>query len=173
MGVFFVNNTIFRISFNIILDDTSGIKTKLYLFRDKKMKRYSAVFIVVIFTFLVCSCNQSIDPDEDNQSSDEYYGTWVDAGYEDNQIILIRSDDLDENKYGFIINPDGEFIERKNSGWCGTLPISYANFEGRWSGQPDDFLEITVAYWGGVTSYQLEIVSISSNQLHVIFHHDN
>lgn len=92
-------------------------------------------------------------------------GAWVEEDYEDDLLWLRRSADLDSSSYGFKIKENGEFIERKNAGWCGTPPISYANFEGTWEALSDSLLDITVGYWGGIMTYQIRIVSLDHEKL--------
>lgn len=98
-------------------------------------------------------------------------GTWVDEN--DNPLLapedgitrFNRSEDLDPDRYGMIFHDNGSFTERKNSGWCGTPPIAYDNFEGTWEPLSDTLLNITVAYWGGTLTYQMHIVSIEGGKL--------
>ncbi|MFQ6091227.1 MAG: YCF48-related protein [bacterium] len=104
---------------------------------------------------------------------DDLYGTWVRTGYDENITILRKSEELDDNEYGFIIYPDGKFIERKNAGWCATPPITYANFEGGWKRMSQNLLDITVGYWGGITSYQMEIVSLTPGELKILYHYSD
>jgi len=92
-------------------------------------------------------------------------GTWIQEGYQGDTTLLRRAGDLDEHKYGFTIQEDGTFVERKNSGWCGTPPIAYANYEGAWEALSDSLLSITVDYWGGVMTYQIRIVSLNAEDL--------
>lgn len=92
-------------------------------------------------------------------------GTWVEEGYRGDTTLLKRAVKLDEVKYGFTLNEDGTFIERKNSGWCGTPPISYANYDGSWEAVSDSLLNITVGYWGGMMTYQIRIVSLLGEAL--------
>ena len=97
----------------------------------------------------------------------------------DNYIIikanetLERETELDQDKYGLIIEPSGKFTERKNSGWCGTPPITYANFDGNWEYSIDSLLNIEVEYWGGMTNYKMEILSIKDDELVVKFIYNN
>lgn len=102
----------------------------------------------------------------------DLYGTWVHAGYVESMTILRKAEELDANEYGFIIYPDGRFTERKNAGWCATPPITYANYEGEWTKLSENLLEIIVGYWGGTTSYQMEIISLSSDELRILYHYD-
>ena len=92
-------------------------------------------------------------------------GTWIEEGYMGDTTLLKRAGELDENKYGFILKQDGTFIERKNSGWCGTPPIAYANYEGTFEVVSDSLLNITVGYWGGMMTYQIRVVSLDQEDL--------
>ena len=92
-------------------------------------------------------------------------GTWNQEGSRGDTIFLKRAGDLDEHSYGFTIQEDGTFIERKNSGWCATPPSAYANYEGTWEILSDSLLSITVGYWGGVMTYQIRIVSLNAEDL--------
>ncbi len=94
-------------------------------------------------------------------------GAWVENGYVENMTMFQRSEALEASKYGFILGGDGSFVERKNSGWCGTPPIAYADYEGTWEALSDSLLEVTVGYWGGVMTYQMRIVSLESDQLKI------
>ncbi len=100
-------------------------------------------------------------------------GTWIEESDmslpvpEDSTTRLIRSEELDQFRYGFSIKEDGTFLERKNAGWCGTPPISFENFEGTWSALSDSLLQITVGYWGGTMSYQIRIVSLAKETLRI------
>lgn len=65
-------------------------------------------------------------------------------------------------------NADGTLTERNYSGWCATPPVSYSDYNGTWSVVNDTLIEITVAYWGGMTHYKLNIVSVSVDSLKMI-----
>ena len=95
----------------------------------------------------------------------ELEGIWIEKGYEENITIFEKAKKIDENKYGFEISEGGKFLEHKNSGWCGTHPISYANYDGTWKYESDSVLVIDVGYWGGTITYNLEIVELTSNTL--------
>lgn len=92
-------------------------------------------------------------------------GTWIEEGYRGDTTLLNRAGKLDEVKYGFTINEDGSFIERKNSGWCATPPIAYTNYDGSWEAVSDSLLNITVGYWGGMMTYQIRIVALLGEDL--------
>ena len=121
------------------------------------------VFLIVVLLMISCE-KESMEMDALGSNA-SIVGTWVEDGQQGDTLFLQRSGDFDNQKYGFTINDDGSFIERKNSGWCGTPPISYDNFEGSWEAVSDSLLDITVAYWGGMMTYQIRIVSLDAEEL--------
>jgi hypothetical protein len=131
------------------------------------MKISALLYVLLIFT---SACRESpLIPENENQ----IYGVWIDESWSDNTRILKRSDEFQQDKYGFMIFSSGKFIERKNSGWCGTPPIAYENFEGEWEFEEDDILKIEVGFWGGVAEFKFRIVSISFNELQIEYIYDN
>jgi len=51
-----------------------------------------------------------------------------------------------------------------DTGWCGTPPIAYSDFDGTWN-KKDSVIKITVAYWGGLADYQWKVISVDNNNL--------
>jgi len=92
-------------------------------------------------------------------------GTWVENEYRGDTLFLQRNGAFDKEKYGFTISDDGTFIEHKNAGWCGTPPITYDSFDGTWEAVSDSLIDITVAFWGGMMTYQIRIVSLDAEEL--------
>ena len=128
-----------------------------------------SVLLFVLLNFTSACTESSLIPESENQ----IHGVWIDESWNENIRILKRSDEFQEDKYGFMIFSSGKFIERKNSGWCGTPPIAYANFEGEWEFVEDDILKIEVGFWGGVTEFKFRIVSVSFNELQIEYIYDN
>jgi len=121
------------------------------------------IFLMVMA--LLLSCEKEFLEVEALGANAGIVGTWVEEGYRGDTTLLKRAGKLNEVKYGFTINEDGTFIERKNSGWCGTPPISYANYDGSWEAVSDSLLNITVGYWGGMMTYQIRVVSLNGEDL--------
>ena len=119
--------------------------------------------ILAIFSFLffygACSKDDiKIDPDN------LLIGVWNYSGFQDNTNIFLRNTEfIDNHCYQF--NSDGTLTERKNSGWCGTPPISYADYTGTWTILNDTLVQVNVGYWGGTTRYKLDIEEVDSNFL--------
>lgn len=101
---------------------------------------------------------------------ESFIGTWVEHEYRGDTLLLDRDYELDPDRYGFIIHGDGRFTEHKNSGWCGTPPISYAEFEGRWELHSDSLLNIVVDFWGGRMSYQIQLLELSGSRMAIRYH---
>ena len=125
------------------------------------MKRLAFLIVMV----LMISCEKDFMELEALGSNAGIVGTWVEDEYKGDTLFLERSGAFDKEKYGFTINDDGTFIEHKNAGWCGTPPITYDSFDGSWEAVSDSLLDITVAYWGGVMTYQIRIVSMDAEEL--------
>lgn len=117
-------------------------------------------YFLFIFSFIVLvSCNE--DNSLNINNSDAIIGNWINPVAIDTLTRFERSDTLKSNDYGFSIKKEQKFIERKNAGWCGTPPISYADFNGTWT-MNDSTINITVDYWGGVASYEWKLIDIDN-----------
>lgn len=117
----------------------------------------------LIFISVGCS-KDSIQIDPHNL----LIGIWNYSGSNDNINIYKRSSEFTNNQcYKF--NGDGTMTERKISGWCGTPPVSYADYPGTWTIINDTLIQINDGYWGGTTSYKLNILTKSLNTLKVSY----
>ncbi len=99
--------------------------------------------------------------------NDKTIGCWVNPITVDTLWKYTRAKSLKDNDYGFIFYSDQRFVERKNAGWCGTPPISYADFDGTWS-KKDSVIDITVKFWGGLADYQWKVISVDDNNLAIL-----
>ena len=129
--------------------------------------------LMLLLAVLAISCEESLLEADNLGENTGIVGTWIEEGYEDDLTLLQRGEELDDSKYGFTIREDGTFIERKNAGWCGTPPITYANFEGTWEALSDSLLDITVGYWGGTITYQMRIVALDKEELKIRYLYSN
>jgi hypothetical protein len=118
---------------------------------------------------IVCfvACEKQEDKFTLKSSEDPLIGHWSDQEYRDTIEIFTRKSSLPENEFGFSILPDGTILERKNSGWCGTPPVSYGDFIGTWTRENDSVLAVEVDYWGGKMKYKMEILKLSETKLEV------
>lgn len=122
---------------------------------------------ILLLALVLISCEEELPVSDALGENAGIVGTWIADSYEDDITVLMRGDALNHSKYGFTLKKDGSFIERKNSGWCGTPPISYENFEGAWEALSDSLIDVTVAYWGGIMTYQIRIVSLHAEELKI------
>ncbi len=123
-----------------------------------------ARLILLLFAHLIIACEQNNE--NAAATTDQLIGSWFNPQYNDSIVTYERSEGLVDNDYSFTFKEDKTFIERKNAGWCGTPPISYADFDGIWS-KNDSIIEITVDYWGGTAEYTWKILSIDDLTLKI------
>ncbi len=124
-----------------------------------------ARLIILLFAFTIIACEKNNENLAANP--DHLIGSWFNPQYNDSLVTFERSEGLIENEYGFTFIEDNTFIERKNSGWCGTPPISYADFDGTWTNK-DSIIKITVDYWGGTADYTWKMVTVDETTLKII-----
>ncbi len=93
------------------------------------------------------------------------YGVWINAEPYNDMYKAVRASKFIENYNGFEIKSNGDFIERANSGWCGTPPISYSNYNGYWTEPKDSEYQIDVEYWGGRQVYTLVVIEVSESAI--------
>ena len=122
-------------------------------------------FVFLLLMVLMAACGKEFLEVGDLGANVGIIGTWIEEGTMGDTTLLKRAGELDEHKYGFVLKQDGTFIERKNSGWCGTPPIAYADYEGAFEVVSDSLLSITVAYWGGMMTYQIRVLSLGTEDL--------
>ncbi len=132
------------------------------------MQKFTLILIFGL-SGLLFSCEKT----KTSPEAGKLEGTWVEDHFDEGVLILNKSDKTKEDSYGFVIHDGGKFTEHKNSGWCGTPPISYADFEGSWEYENDSTLKIVVGYWGGTMTYELDIIEITANNLRVRYHYQN
>ena len=123
--------------------------------------------LILLAVFISCDDSSTITNPNLTASSKLLYGTWVYSSFDEYITTLKRTTNLDSSNYGFIFYENGSFLERKNSGWCGTPPISYSNYDGKWETAGKNFINIEVNFWGGVTNYRIEVISVSNNELKI------
>ena len=115
----------------------------------------------IILLFLLFACQDSTSP-----SNNMIFGTWIDNGYDKDGIRILKSSmALEKDKGGYIFFENRTLLESKNSGWCGTPPIAYGNYEGIWSIYDENKLEIISDYWGGIDTVEYEIVNLTDREL--------
>jgi hypothetical protein len=123
---------------------------------------------IISFAFVAllgsCKSDQSIDPDN------PILGIWV---YKNSEKIsnteyasVYERKDKFENNLGIAFKTSNKLIERKNSGWCGTPPISYGDYDGAWY-LNDKKITTKFKDWNGITFVTYEIISIDDKILKI------
>ena len=102
-----------------------------------------------------------------NTGNDKLIGTWVNPQYIDTLITYDKAGSFIENEPGFTFKPGNTCIARQNSGWCGTPPITTADYEGIWV-KNDSIVNITAGYWGGTVDFTWRVISVDNQKLVVI-----
>lgn len=123
------------------------------------MKKF---LLLLVFTVAIAgSCErQKITIDPDNL----LLGLWNFSDFTGNTNTFTRANEFTDNT-GYRFMDDGSLIEHKNSGWCATPPVSYADFPGSWVIINDTLVEVTSEYWGGVMTYRIDIEYIDRETL--------
>lgn len=120
----------------------------------------------ILFTLLTFFVLYSCQKDETLAltGNAELIGTWINPQYNDTLVTYYRADFLNENEPGFVFMADNKLICRQNSGWCGTPPISTADYEGNWAWN-DPLVVINTDYWGGKVEYTWKVISLTNQKL--------
>lgn len=125
--------------------------------------RIVAAVVLAFFVFIAC---EKVEVFTVTENSEKFTGYWVNRQINDTVSTYERRDELIANDYGFAFLPGGSFIERKNSGWCGTPPIAYADFDGTWL-YNDSIVTIITDYWGGTATYRWRVISADDERLKI------
>lgn len=124
------------------------------------MRKY--LYLLALLAF--ASCEKEVTPYID-MNDELYIGYWKQTSYTDTTQIFNRTVDLTGDAFGIGILADGRFLENKNSGWCGTPPIHYTQYQGTWLEQGIDTLLIDTEFWGGDMKYQIIIKSVDEEKM--------
>ena len=119
--------------------------------------------LLALFVMLaMVSCRK--DETHVANGNDTLIGSWINPQYTDTLVVYSRAVNLIENEIGFTFQARDKFIYRQNSGWCGTPPITTADYDGTWT-RNDSIINITVGYWGGTVEYTWKIIKLDDQEL--------
>jgi hypothetical protein len=122
------------------------------------------IIVLLLVSGLIFSACEKAELAMESTLQEPLTGYWVNMQVVDTLLSFTRADKLVENDYGFAFLPEGKFLERKNSGWCATPPIAYADFQGTWS-YTDSVITISTGYWGGTATYHWQLISADDKYL--------
>lgn len=119
--------------------------------------------IIFLLSFSLCFLNMTCDSDNGPiiDSNNLLIGHWVEADYSNEQTIFKRAAALPNDAYGIAFKANGDFVER-SSGWCGTPPLTFSNYNGLWV-LNNNLVTITQQYYP--TTYIWRIVSVTETEL--------
>lgn len=120
------------------------------------------ILITCFVTLALFSCRE--DADLVLSGNNNLVGTWVYPQYNDTLITYTKAAGLIENEPGYTFKADNSLISRQNSSWCGTPPITTADYEGTWSWS-DSIVTISTDYWGGKADFTWRVISLDNNRL--------
>lgn len=131
------------------------------------MKKLILLILLIISVAIACKKD-----DIKIYQDDLLIGTWINTNSVYDTSVYSRIGKF-TNSYCIRFNEDGSILERKNSGFCGTPPVTYADYNGSWRMINDTIMEVRSEYWGGIavnkydiqllTTDSLKLITISSN----------
>ncbi len=94
-------------------------------------------------------------------------GVWIYKTYDDinHSSVYTKHQSFKPDKGGIEFKKDGTILKRQNVGWCGTPPVSYGNYAGKWEYIDDKTIQIEYEYWGGLDTMEMEIVNLDQKTL--------
>lgn len=131
------------------------------------MKMYrSSLFMALPIFFVFVSIFEN---PENIEKRNPLIGVWVYDSYENEGNVFIKEQQFDKDKAGFEFKEDGTLVKRQNVGWCGTPPVTYGNYDGKWKMLEDGLLEIEYDYWGGRDTIGLKILDLNDEKLKISY----
>lgn len=97
------------------------------------------------FLFLFIIVHIGCDNDSDSimiDESDMLIGYWINPAYSDSGTTFERANKFKNDAYGVAFLTENISLER-SSGWCGTPPLIFADFQGEWQ-KKDSMVTITI-----------------------------
>ncbi|GAL70310.1 lipocalin family protein [Jejuia pallidilutea] len=119
--------------------------------------------IVFAVAIIFCFVNMRCEPNEEAliDANNLLIGHWAEPKYNEETITLTRVKGLPEDGYGISILDKNNFVER-SSGFCGTPPLTFSNYEGKWQ-LTEDVITINQDHFPN--HYAWRILSLTENEL--------
>lgn len=125
------------------------------------MKIFSYLLIL-----LILPVSGAFDTPE-NKELGTLFQKWVFVDYGDEGTLYESRSRFKEDEPGMEFKKDGTLVVRQNAGWCGTPPISYANFTGTWTAISKTEVALEYPFWGGTMKRTMTIVKLNKKELFV------
>lgn len=119
--------------------------------------------IVFALAIMFCFVNMKCEPNDEGLKDDDnlLIGHWAEPEYTNENVSFNRVNKLPEQSYGISFKAKNDFVER-SSGWCGTPPLSFADYKGKWQ-LTEDVIAITQDHFPN--HYAWRIVELTENKL--------
>lgn len=119
--------------------------------------------IVFAVAIMFCFMNMRCEPNEEGlmDSDNLLIGHWAEPEYNEQTVIFSRVNKLPSEGYGISIKAKNDFVER-SSGWCGTPPLVFSDYEGKWE-LTEDIISVTQDHFPN--NYAWRILSLNENEL--------
>jgi hypothetical protein len=126
---------------------------------------------LVIFNILIITLMTSfIIPKRVNIKN--LMGIWVENDYNNGRIIYSKQNSFDVSKSGIEFRLGGKIVRRMSIGFCGTPPLTYKNFNGKWKLESDSTILINYKYSDNQIereiNYKINVISLSDNLMTII-----
>lgn len=92
-------------------------------------------------------------------------GYWLNNSSDGNNIVFSKVKAFQDDRSGYHFISGGKMEIRQNSGWCGTPPISYKNYDGQWEMESDSVIHMKYQFWGGIVEERWKVVLQEKNEL--------
>lgn len=128
---------------------------------------------LILFILLVLSAAMACRKDEFKIDRDNLLiGTWINTNSVYDTVVYSRIGKFTDS-YCIRFNDDGSVLERRNAGFCGTPPITYADYNGSWKLINDTIMEVRSEYWGGISVNKYDIELLTPDSLKLIIMSSN
>lgn len=128
------------------------------------MKQRVLVIISSIFIiFLLGSFTKNQYQNQRNRP----IGIWIYKGYEKRQTRYVKRNSFFNNTPGIQFFEDGTLRKKQNEIGCGTKPITYAMFKGKWEILSDSTIRIKYGFYGGIAQEDWLIVRTKNREMFI------
>ena len=125
--------------------------------------RNATMYMLMTMLVLLWGCEDTELP----ASFDTLPAHWIIENSSDSVYLFAKVANPPTDNYCITFKKTNKLIEQKNAGFCGTPPITFANFDGEWSLSADSILSIKVDFWGGYANYKWKIIRLTTHKLSV------
>lgn len=111
---------------------------------------------ILVFTFILSFFNP-----------EKYItATWVYSTTQNSVSVYVKQARFDYQKSGLQFKEDGAFTIRRNESDCGTPPIQYQNFHGKWTMSSDSVITTSYRYFNNKSiARKWKVVKVTQDSL--------